>query len=141
MESPWCCPICYEVITPVMITNCGDTICADCLNKLQDNRCPMCRAKLDNVVPNIDLQKALEKSGIVVKRVEMDPNFKEKFEQSRRAVPPNPEQYHGFAGDDDTVAFVGSSGFEFQSPIQDDMNNINAEINVIISSIFRGFLE
>ena len=44
------CPVCMEKITHstgMKLAVCGHYICNDCLGKIQDNKCPLCRCNYD----------------------------------------------------------------------------------------------
>lgn len=49
------CTICYRTFnkaarTPMIITNCGHSVCSECLNKI--DTCPICRCNIDDTVVN-----------------------------------------------------------------------------------------
>jgi hypothetical protein len=55
------CPICFELVVKATILNvCGHIYCHNCLEEHRCKRCPECRQRITNALPNRALDRALE---------------------------------------------------------------------------------
>lgn len=65
--SEFICEIClinYDAINrkPYSLVPCGHTFCIMCMNEMQTNNCPVCRANFSNKIPNWEILKRLKSS-------------------------------------------------------------------------------
>jgi hypothetical protein len=64
VQQELACPICLEWLDAAVETDCGHVFCANCLlqtlNRSQTNRCPACRAKVQQAVPARSLRRVVE---------------------------------------------------------------------------------
>lgn len=47
MDNLECC-ICYKIVTEECVSKCGHSICLNCIGKMTNLSCPMCRCNLEN---------------------------------------------------------------------------------------------
>lgn len=54
------CPICYNVMSQMMVPKCKHTICKGCFNGLEEKCCPLCNNEIEDCYEsNFDLYKSL----------------------------------------------------------------------------------
>ena len=58
------CIVCSEILVfPSTVVACGHTFCNMCIEKWnkKSNDCPICRSRIDDIIPNVALESYLEK--------------------------------------------------------------------------------
>ena len=72
------CIICLESKFYVSKTSCNHNLCIDCLFKLKQMTCPMCRKDLSNELPNIvkdNIMRNIDKNKNKINSINLNDNY------------------------------------------------------------------
>lgn len=60
-DEQLCCPVCYELAYPPIITECGHLFCMECIKKYRYEKCPFCSTQHILISPCFQLKEYIEK--------------------------------------------------------------------------------